>query len=265
MSKKVDSFGTSYSFKKVNEKNPIVFIHGVGLSKEIWDPQINFFKNYNTLTYDLLGHGKTPLKKSKVSFEDFSKQLSRLIKELNFNKIHLVGFSLGALIARHFASENSDRLSSLILHASIYKRNENQKRIVQNRFEVAKMNRPASKKSALRRWLSDNFIKKNPEIYKKIYLILDKNKRLDFLKCYNIFVNYIDDDNMLKKININTLITTGEDDIGSTPEMSKNLSKMIQRSKFIEIKRGKHLCSIECANDVNITFKEFIDQLNDKS
>ena len=104
---KIDSFGTSYSLNKVNEKNPIVLIHGVGLTKEIWEPQVNFFKNYNTLTYDLLGHGKTPLKKSKVSLEDFSKQLTRLTKELNFNKIHLVGFSLGALIARHFASENS--------------------------------------------------------------------------------------------------------------------------------------------------------------
>ena len=262
MSKKVDSFGTSYSFKKVNEKNPIVFIHGVGLSKEIWDPQINFFKNYNTLTYDLLGHGKTPLKKSKVSFEDFSKQLSRLIKELNFEKIHLIGFSLGALIARHFASEHSNKLSSLIIHGSIYKRNESQKRVVKNRFEVAKMNRPASKQTALRRWLSDDFLKKNPNIYKKIYSILEKNKRLDFLKCYEIFVNYIDDDNVLKKINTNTLITTGENDVGSTPEMSRNLSKTIQRSTFVEIKKGKHLCSIECADDVNITFKKFIDQQN---
>ena len=47
MSDKVDSFGTSYSFKKVNEKNPIVFIHGVGLTKEIWDPQINFFNAFS--------------------------------------------------------------------------------------------------------------------------------------------------------------------------------------------------------------------------
>ena len=263
MSNKIDSFGTSYSFKKVNEKNPIVFIHGVGLSKEIWDPQINFFKDYNCLTYDLLGHGKTPLKKSKVSFEDFGKQLTRLIEELNFNKIHLVGFSLGALIARHFASECSDKLSSLILLSSIYKRTEDQKRIVKNRFEVAKMGRPASKQAALRRWLSAEFSKKNPDIYKKIYSILEKNKRLDFLKCYDLFVNYEDDDQMLKKINADTLIVTGQDDVGSTPEMSKNLTKMIQGSKFTEIKKAKHLCSIECANDVNIIFKEFIDRHND--
>jgi len=263
MSNKVDSFGTSYSLNKINEKNPIVFIHGVGLTKKIWEPQINFFKGYNTLVYDLLGHGKTPLKKSKVSLEDFSKQLFKLINKLNFKKIHLVGFSLGALIARHFAYEHNDKLSSLILLSSIYKRTEEQKRVVRNRFEVAKIDKPASKQAALRRWLSANFLKKNPDIYKKIYSILDKNKHLDFLKCYEIFVNYVDDDNMIKKINVNTLITTGENDVGSTPEMSKNLSKMIQGSKFIEIKKGKHLCSIECANDVNITFKEFIDQHND--
>ena len=144
MPNKVDSYGTSYSFQKIDEKNPIIFIHGVGLTKEIWEPQINFFKNYNTITYDLLGHGETPLKKSKVSLEDFSEQLANLINELNFNKIHLVGFSLGALIARHFASEHSDKLSSLILHGSIYKRTEDQKRVVRNRFEVAKMNKSAS-------------------------------------------------------------------------------------------------------------------------
>ena len=70
---------------------------------------------------------------------------------------------------------------------------------------------------------------------------------------------------MLKKIDVNTLVATGENDVGSTPEMSKNLSKTIQGSKFIEIKKGKHLCSIECADDLNITFKKFIDQQNDKT
>ena len=262
MSDKVDSYGTSYSFNKVNKNTPIVFVHGVGLTKEIWEPQINFFKDYNTVTYDLLGHGKTPLKKSKVSFDDFSRQLKRLINELNFKKIHLIGFSLGALIVRHFASENNDRLSSLIILSSIYKRTGDQNRIVQNRLEVAKMNKPASKHAALRRWLSENFTKKNPDIYKKIYSVLDKNERNDFLKSYEIFVNYIDDDNILKKIDVNTLIATGENDVGSTPEMSKNLSKVIQKSKYVEIKNGKHLCSIECADDVNITFKEFIDKNN---
>ena len=125
------------------------------------------------------------------------------------------------------------------------------------------MYKPASKQTALRRWLSEEFSKKNPDIYKKIYSILDKNDRKEFLNSYELFVNYVDNYNILKKINVNSLIVTGENDAGSTPEMSKNLSKMIQGSKFIEIKKGKHLCSIECADDVNIAFKKFIDQNND--
>jgi len=175
MSKTSNSFDTNYSLNKVGEKNPIVFIHGVGLNQDIWKPQIDFFKDYTTLTYDLLGHGKTPPNKSKINFNDFSNQLLSLINQLEFKKIHLVGFSLGALIARDFASKHTERLCSLIIHGSIYKRNEEQKRVVLNRFHVAKMNKPASRHAALRRWFTQSFIKKNLEIYKKIYLGLESN------------------------------------------------------------------------------------------
>jgi len=44
--------------------------------------------------------------------------------------------------------------------------------------------------------------------------------------------------------------------------MARNLNKVIKNSKFVEIKKGKHLCSIECADDVNIIFKKFIDDNN---
>ena len=60
MSRTADSFEIYYKYKRKNEKNPIIFIHGIGLTHEIWDHQIDFFKNYNTIVYDLIGHGKTP-------------------------------------------------------------------------------------------------------------------------------------------------------------------------------------------------------------
>jgi len=174
----------------------------------------------------------------------------------------LVGFSFGDLVARHFASKHNDRLCSLIIHASIYKRTEEQKRVVINRFHVAKHNRPISKKSSITRWLTEDYISKNPKMYDEIYSMLENNNNKNFLKCYELFTHYNDDDDMIKKINVNTLITTGEHDVRSTPEMARNLNKVIKNSKFVEIKKGKHLCSIECADDVNITFKEFIDNNN---
>ena len=75
--------GTFYVFNKKEQSIPIVFIHGVGLTYEIWQPQLDFFKDYSNLSYDILGHGKSSLTRQNISFDDFSEQLVDLIDELN--------------------------------------------------------------------------------------------------------------------------------------------------------------------------------------
>jgi len=251
-----DPSGTFYLLNKKDQKVPLVFVHGVGLTHEIWKPQIDYFKDYTTLSYDILGHGKTPLKKTNISFDDFSEQLIKLINELNFQKIHLVGFSIGSLVARNFSTKHNDRLQSLILLGSIYKRSEEQQKIVNDRFNLAKKNHTLSKQ-ALKRWFTDKYLEKNPNIYEKISSILEGNNMENFLKVYELFVLHKNDENF-KNIKVNTLIMTGENDIGSTVEMSKNLSNVIENSQLKVIKNGKHLCGIECADEVNMNIKNFI-------
>ena len=249
-----DSKNTFYILDKKTDV-PIVFIHGVGLNHKIWEPQINVFEN-TFLAYDILGHGKTPLNKENLSFDDFSNQLINLIDELNIRRIHLVGFSIGSLIARNFASKYSDRLQSLTLLCSIFRRTEKQQQIVKDRFELAKKSKSLSKQ-ALKRWFTDEYLKKNPNTYNKISSILEQNSMENFLKIYELFVNHKDDE-QFEKIKTKTLIMTGEGDIGSTPEMSINLSKVINNSNVKIISKGKHLCSIECADDVNMAIKKHI-------
>ena len=249
-----DSQNTFYILDKKNDV-PIVFIHGVGLNHKIWEPQINVFEN-TFLAYDILGHGKTPLDKENLSFDDFSNQLINLIDELNIKRIHLVGFSIGSLIARNFASKYSDRLETLILLCSIFKRTEKQQQIVKDRFELARKSKSLSKQ-ALKRWFTDEYLEKNPNTFNKISSILEQNSMENFLKIYELFVNHKDDE-QFEKIKTKTLIMTGEGDIGSTPEMSINLSKVINNSNVKIISKGKHLCSIECADDVNMAIKKHI-------
>ena len=92
--------------------------------------------------------------------------------------------------------------------------------------------------------------------------MLENTNHETWLKIYKLFVNHEDDDMKIKQIKAKTLIITGEKDIGSKPEMSKNISKLIQGSLCKIIKNGRHLCNIECAENFNITVKEFIDDRN---
>ena len=250
----IDSNGTYYNYNKKKDV-PIIFIHGVGLNNKIWEPQIDSFEN-SVVTYDILGHGKTPLKLSKISFNDLSLQLLNLIDELKIDKVHLIGFSIGSLIARNFAVNYNHRLQTLTLLCSIFKRNNEQQQIVKDRFELSKKSRTLSKQ-ALKRWFSDKYIKNNKYIYDHITSIINANNMENFLKIYELFVNHQDDEKF-ENINTKTLIMTGEFDIGSTPKMSEDLSKCIKNSKVKIIKNGKHLCSIECVDDVNNAIKEHI-------
>ena len=246
-----DSNGTFYILNQ-NQGIPIIFIHGVGLNHKIWKPQFDVFEN-TIVAYDILGHGKTPLESSNLSFDNFSRQLLNLIDDLNFKKIHLVGFSIGSLIARNFAENYNERLESLTLLCSIFKRSKEQQQIVDDRFELSKKSRSLSKQ-ALKRWFTDEYILQNPKIYEEISSMLNENSMEDFLKIYELFVKHKDNEKF-ENIKVKTLIMTGEFDSGSTPEMSKNLSKCIKNSKVKIIKNGKHLCSIECADEVNHAIK----------
>ena len=253
-----DSSETFYLLNQTDKKIPIVFIHGVGLTHEIWQPQLDYFKDKTTISYDILGHGKTPLSKSNISFDDFSEQLINLLNQLNFDKIHLIGFSIGSLIARNFATKYDGKLRSLTLLGSIFKRNEEQQKIVNDRFNLAKKNLKLSRQ-ALKRWFTDKYLEKNPDTYEKISSILENNNMKNFLKVYELFVYHKNDENF-QNIKVNTLIMTGENDMGSTVDMSKKLCEVINNSQLKVIKDGKHLCGIECADDVNLTIKNFIEK-----
>ena len=242
-----------------NDTTPVVFIHGVGLDNQMWEPQINALKDHSTIAYDLLGHGKTPFNNEEITLDDFSRQLISLLDFFKIDKINLVGFSLGSLIALDFASKFQNKLNTLTLIGTTYKRTDTERSKVLERFNQAKLNKPISNQ-ALKRWFSDEYLKIHPETCDQFIKILNKKPEdhSNFLKAYKLFANHKDDIEKIKKITTKTLVMTGSNDLGSTVAMSKFLSNDLINSRFFEINDGKHLCSIECSDDVNNKLKNFI-------
>ena len=106
--KKIFVKGTSVNL--VSENGPyVILIHGLGLNKDMWEWQTrDLSKDYSLITYDLIGHGESKDPEQNLNLEIFSDQIFEIIEYFSLDKIALVGFSLGGMIARKFALKYND-------------------------------------------------------------------------------------------------------------------------------------------------------------
>jgi pimeloyl-ACP methyl ester carboxylesterase len=254
----LDDLGTYYQIRKVDGTTPILFIHGVGLDHSMWSPQTDFFKNQTTIVYDLIGHGYSTCTQHEVNFEDFSKQIESLLQILRIQKVIIIGFSLGGLIAAHFSSTRKHYALKTVLFGTIFNRTDEQQKKAVERFINVKetyLNAPQQ----LDRWFNQDYLSSHPDIAEKIANILNNNNHDDFLKSYKLFVHFEDKLIEFKQIEAETLVCTAKGDVGSTPDMTNQLGEVISNSKVIIFDQGKHMVGIECAEEVNKVFSNFIE------
>ena len=255
--KNFDNHNTYYEQGHNTDNIPSIFIHGVGLDNTMWYPQKKKFLNRSVIFYDILNHGKSKNGYKELTFDNFNDQLNNLLKYLQIDKINIIGFSIGALIAQHFTSKYTKKINKLVLIGSVYKRSKEQIKIVRNRYEESKCGRSISEES-INRWFSKSYLQTNPNVYKFFFNLLENKKKNDFNPAYKVFIESDKNKLDLSKFEMPTLIMTGENEVGSTPKMSRELNKEIINSILYIIEHAKHGATIERADIVNDQLTKFL-------
>lgn len=95
---------------------PVVFLHSFAGSLEHWSYCIlPLWKKYTLFAFDLPGFGYTPQPSPPPTVPDYVSCIHALCEKKDLQKVHLVGNSLGGLIAARFALAFPERASSLTL------------------------------------------------------------------------------------------------------------------------------------------------------
>src|ERR1700733_1755014 len=88
-------------YESIRGEETIIFIHAGFFDSREWEHQTNYFnKKYNVIIYDQRGFGNSSIVSSAFSPAE---DLKFLIDQLNINKAHIVGHSLGGTIALDFS------------------------------------------------------------------------------------------------------------------------------------------------------------------
>ena len=94
----------------------LVFIHGLGSSTRDWEQQVPIFsEHYQVITFDVRGHGQSAKPPGPYSIALFASDTAELMKALDIGPAHVVGISMGGMIAFQLAVDAPQRVKSLVI------------------------------------------------------------------------------------------------------------------------------------------------------
>ena len=96
--------------------DPVLLIHGLGSGRHDWDPQMaELSTRYRVVSYDVRGHGDSGKPRGKYSLPQFGEDAAALIRELGLGPVHVVGLSMGGMIAFQLAVDEPELVRSLTI------------------------------------------------------------------------------------------------------------------------------------------------------
>jgi pimeloyl-ACP methyl ester carboxylesterase len=109
--------GIDIHYWQVGEGPDLVMLHGLTGNLAVWHLKLVplLRDRYRITTYDLRGHGRSGMPRSGYTTADHVSDLEGLMAVLDVGRAHLLGHSLGADVALHFALRHPDMVDRLVL------------------------------------------------------------------------------------------------------------------------------------------------------
>lgn len=105
-----------YELQGAEGRPVILFLHGLGSSVRDWEYQIPYFAaDYRVLLIDMRGHGRSDKPKGPYTMSLFASDVIAVLDALKIDSVHLVGLSMGGMIAFQLAVDCPQRIRSMII------------------------------------------------------------------------------------------------------------------------------------------------------
>jgi pimeloyl-ACP methyl ester carboxylesterase len=114
-----DSNGVRIRYQINGQGPPVVLIHGFGETLERWHSAgvvSALSPHFQVITFDVRGHGRSDKPRDRQSYgTELAADIDRLLGHLSVPKAHIVGYSMGSLVALDFAILHQERALSVVL------------------------------------------------------------------------------------------------------------------------------------------------------
>lgn len=252
-----NGYGVNYYINGSLNGETIVFFHAAFTDHRIFEEQFKFFtdKKYRVVAIDMLGHGLTQPKKTGDKIDECVEHVNAIMLNEGIEKVHLVGVSMGSLMAQYFALTYPEKTLSLTVLGGYD--------ISADNTEINKAQRKEGFKWMVKAMLSMNLFRayvakisvNNPQVQIKIKEMAACFTRKSFMYMSGMA-------NVVKKrevkIECPLLILVGERDLELAKKAAENFHKSTAASKFEIINNAGHCANIDKPYIFNIVLIKFL-------
>jgi pimeloyl-ACP methyl ester carboxylesterase len=240
---------------------------GLGGTKEAWVPQIRAFKRYyQVIAFDNRGVGRTGMAEEPFTVENMAEDTLALLDHLGIDSAHILGYSLGGMVAQVIAIDYPERVKKLILVSTVAVGDEPDPST--SGIPKALGLEPSDVEQALKsidveRLLAAVFDLSFNRWTTRILMRLFARRFAGVVGLEGVTaqltaaasVNTLD---RLDSIRADTLVLTGAADRLVYPSASRVLASRIPHAKLVMIKGGSHAFAIEMRRRFNRAVLDFL-------
>jgi len=247
------------AFSVAGDGPALVMIHGIGARRATFDGMVAGLKDrFTCITYDLRGHGLSPMPEGRFGLDDLVDDLEELRARLGIEKAHFAGHSLGGMIGPRYAWRYPDRVLSLGIWSTAAFRTEADSAAV--RGVVARMRAEGIGPvldTLTARWFTDAFGAARPDVIAwRKRQVMDTPAEV-FLNVFDIYAE-TEMAPWLHEVKAPAQIITGELDGGCNPRLNTLIHEALPGSELEILEGLKHAIFIEATDRVLPHVRRFL-------
>lgn len=234
----------------------LMFSHSLGTNLSLWNLQAAALSRwFRILRYDSRGHGRSTFGAGPYSIDLLTRDALDLLDQLEIDRVHFCGLSLGGMIGICLAASAPSRVDRLIL-ANTAPLLGSREAWDQRIDSVRKCGMAAIAGNVVDRWLTQDFRQHFPSETAAIWqMLLDTPPEGYCASCAAIRDS--DQRARLGSIHANTLVIGGTYDPTTSPEICRALADGIAGAHYVELPTA-HLSNIEAAEAYAAAVRDFL-------
>lgn len=237
--------GASLHYEQEGQGTDLVLIHGLGADLHMWDADVAVFARcHRVLRPDVRGFGESDKPTGPYSPALFARDLDAVFTSAAVANAHVVGISLGGVIAQRFALDFPQRVRSLVLVSTSSEVGEKSVAAWQRLADIIEHDGFDARTADASRAVSPSFAKRHPEI------VADLGRRNAACdpRGYAAAARAVSDYRWtaeLARVTVPTLILQGLDDQLTPPGGSVKMSRALPHARLLMIAECGHNLPLE--------------------